>query len=43
MKILRLTMKGLPNFREELCIDFVARQRVDEKDMEQLHLSLIHI
>ena len=43
MKILRLTMKGLPNFREELCIDFVARQRVDEKDMEQLHHAFSNI
>ena len=43
MKILKLTMRGLPNFKEELCIDFVAKQRVDEKDMEQLHRAFSNI
>ena len=37
MKILRLSMSGLPNFKEELSVDFVAQQRVDDDDMEQLY------
>lgn len=36
MKILKLTFKGLPNFNKELDIDFVAQQRVNDEDKEQL-------
>ncbi len=37
MKILRLSISGLPNFKEPLSVDFVAQQRVDDDDMEQLY------
>lgn len=37
MKILKLSMSGLPNFKETLSVDFVAQQRVDDNDMEQLY------
>lgn len=37
MKILRLSISGLPNFKETLSVDFVAQQRVDDDDMEQLY------
>lgn len=36
MKILKLTFKGLPNFNKELDINFVACQRVNDEDKEQL-------
>ena len=32
MKILRITAKGLPLFKEELDISFYAQQRVTEED-----------
>lgn len=37
MKILKLIIKGLPLFKNNLNIDFVAQQRVDDDDKEQLH------
>lgn len=37
MKILKLEIDGLPNFENELCIDFVAQQRVAGDDEEKLH------
>ncbi len=36
MKILRMTFDGLPHFKDTLDINFVARQRVNEEDKEQL-------
>ncbi len=36
MKLLKITMEGLPHFRDILDIDFVARQRVDDDDKERL-------
>lgn len=37
MKILKLDVKGLPLLNSDLCIDFVAQQRVDDNDKEQLY------
>ncbi len=36
MKLLKLTIKGLPHFEDMLDIDFVAQQRVDDDDKERL-------
>lgn len=36
MKVLRIVVKGLPHCKEQLDIDFVARQRVDDYDKESL-------
>ncbi len=36
MKILKLTIEGLPHFKDVLDIDFVAKQRVDDADKERL-------
>lgn len=36
MKILKLTLEGLPHFSNILDIDFVAQQRVDDNDKERL-------
>jgi len=36
MKLLKLTIKGLPHFKDILDIDFVARQRVNDDDKERL-------
>lgn len=36
MKILKIEVKGLPLFKDNLNIDFIALQRVDEDDREQL-------
>ena len=36
MKLLKLTINGLPNFKELLEIDFVAQQRVNDDDKEKL-------
>ncbi len=37
MKILKLTLEGLPHFNGILDIDFIAKQRVNEDDKEQLY------
>ena len=37
MKILRITAKGLPLFKQELNITFYAQQRVSEDDKERLY------
>lgn len=37
MKILKLEVKGLPLFKNDLNIDFIAWQRVDDDDKEQLY------
>ncbi len=37
MKILKLTLEGLPHFNDILDIDFVAQQRVDDDDKERLY------
>lgn len=37
MKLLKLVINGLPHFRNELEIDFVAQQRVDQFDKERLY------
>ncbi len=37
MKLLKLTLEGLPHFNGILDIDFIAKQRVDEDDKEQLY------
>jgi len=37
MKILKLAIEGLPHFKENLDIDFVAQQRVDNNASEQLY------
>lgn len=36
MKLLKLSIDGLPHFKQNLDIDFVAHQRVDDIDKEQL-------
>lgn len=36
MRILKLTLEGLPHFKNNLDIDFVAQQRVDDEDKEKL-------
>lgn len=36
MKILKISIDGLPHFQNDLDIDFVAQQRVDDDDKEQL-------
>ena len=36
MKLLKISIEGLPHFKNNLEIDFVARQRVAEDDREQL-------
>ena len=38
MKLLSISAKGLPLFKEELHITFFAGQRVSEADRSQLHL-----
>lgn len=38
MKLLSISAKGLPLFKEELCLTFYAGQRVSESDRDQLHL-----
>lgn len=38
MKLLQISAKGLPLFKEELIITFHAQQRVAEADRNQLHL-----
>lgn len=37
MKLLKLTLEGMPNFNDKLNIDFVAQQRVDDDDKERLY------
>lgn len=37
MRILKLTLEGIPHFGNILDIDFVAQQRVDENDKERLY------
>ena len=37
MKILKLVIKGLPLFKNDLNIDFIAQQRVDDDDRERLY------
>ncbi len=37
MKLLKLTVEGLPHFNDIFDIDFIARQRVSEEDKEQLY------
>ena len=37
MKLLKLVINGLPHFRNEWEIDFVAQQRVDQFDKERLY------
>ena len=36
MKILKLSIKGLRNLKNTLDVDFVAQQRVDNDDKEQM-------
>lgn len=36
MKLLKIVIKGLPHFKNELDIDFIALQRVDDYDKERL-------
>lgn len=36
MRILKISIDGLPNFKNNLTIDFMAQQRVDDNDKEQL-------
>ena len=36
MKLLKIVINGLPHFKNELDIDFVALQRVDDYDKERL-------
>lgn len=36
MKLLKIVINGLPHFKDELDIDFVALQRVDDYDKERL-------
>ena len=38
MKLLGISAKGLPLFKDELCLTFYAGQRVSEADRDQLHL-----
>ena len=38
MKLLSISIKGLPLFKEELNICFYAQQRVSEEHRDQLHL-----
>ena len=37
MKLLKLTVEGLPHFNGIFDIDFIARQRVSENDKKQLY------
>lgn len=37
MKLLRLEIEGLTHFQDTFAIDFVAQQRVDDNDKEQLY------
>lgn len=37
MKILKIEVKGMPLLNSDLCIDFIAQQRVDDDDKEQLY------
>ena len=37
MKLLKLTIKGLPLFKNDLDIDFIAQRRVDNNDKEYLY------
>ena len=37
MKLLKLTICGLPNFKDTLDLDFVAQQRVNDRDKEKLY------
>lgn len=37
MKILKLSIEGLPNFKNTLEVDFVAQQRVDDDDRAQMY------
>ena len=37
MKLLKIVINGLPHFKNELDIDFVALQRVDDYDKERLY------
>ena len=37
MKVLRITAKGLPLFKEDLDICFYTHQRVSEDDKENLY------
>ena len=43
MKILRIVIENLPHFERELDIDFVAQQRVDDKDREHLYCIFSNI
>ena len=38
MKLLSISAKGLPLFKDELCLTFYAGQRVSEAGRDQLHL-----
>ncbi len=37
MKLLKVKITGLPNFKGELFIDFLAQQRVNDDNKENLH------
>ena len=37
MKLLKLTIKGLPLFKNDLDIDFIAQRRVGNNDKEYLY------
>ena len=43
MKVLRITAQGLPLFKEELDISFVAQQRVADDDKDLLHLLFSNV
>lgn len=43
MKILKLSIEGLPHFKDTLAIEFTARQRVDDTDKEQLFHAFSNI
>ena len=43
MKVLRITAKGLPLFKEELDISFFAQQRVADDDKDLLHLLFSNV
>lgn len=43
MKVLRITAKGLPLFKEEFDISFFAQQRVADDDKDLLHLLFANV
>lgn len=42
MRLLKINIKNMPRFREDIDIDFITKQRVAEDDKEKLfHIFLI--